>query len=76
VPPPSLRSGARLGFQSQHTLLACLVDNDDAAIIGGELLVGVEQLDALDRAVCARSMFTPSLTQIVSTGPEGSRRRM
>jgi hypothetical protein len=66
----------RLGSQRQRALLALLVDDDDAAVVGAQLLVGVEQLDALDCAVCARSMFTPSLTQIVSTGPEGSRRRM
>jgi hypothetical protein len=43
--PPSLRSGARLRFQRQRALFARLVDNDDTAVVGGELLVGVEELD-------------------------------
>jgi hypothetical protein len=62
--------------QRQRALVARLVNHDDAPVVSAELLVGVEQLDAEDRAIDAISTFGSSLTQTVSTGPEGSRRRV
>jgi hypothetical protein len=71
------RGWSQLRRERECRLFAALVDHDDAAIVAApEVLVGVQELDAVDRAVRRYAIFSSSLTQMVSTWPDFSRRRM